>query len=155
MSIDETPDSQARSIVYDAMRQCHHTRSQYWMAQQTDSVSRNTLLRFQQAILDYHDELRRYRSDVKKKWKNGLENTGYDHLDDGLDALPYIINRQQTQTDEVSQGGMKRVRVQRKPVVLPGNDLLAISYNLDDIAEHIGFATETKTPVAGLDEAEV
>ena len=159
MSVDDMPDTKARSIVYDAMEVCHARRREYWMGRMTDSVSRHTLLRFQQSIIDYHDELRRYRSDVKDAWKSGLEGTRWHDTDingqTGLDILPDIVDRVEHTERRVTQGGMSQIKTDTKPVVLPGRDLRTISYNLDDVAEKIGFATETKTPVAGLDEAEV
>lgn len=136
---DGPTSTRADRRVQDALDELHYRRAEFRRALQLQQVSTEIHLRFQQAVLDVHDELRPYREEVDDQW---AEATPYEG---GLEVLPGLVDRVETVTDVTVSGGVPTREERTEPVQIPERALLEISYDLDDIASALGFGSDTDT----------
>lgn len=129
-------------LVYEAMINVHSLRSEYWHQIHQGRISHRLHSDLQSATMDYYDELKRYRGRVKKKWREAQ-----------LDRLPEIVARKRTITKTEKQGGIMTQTTESYPSRIAVNQIVQITYDLDDIATDLGFAIENNPPVADPDEA--
>lgn len=128
--------SRAERRVQDALDGLHQQRAEFRRALRLNQISRRMHLRFEQAVLDVYEELLPYRDEVEEEWVDAMD------LDSGLDALPELAARTRSASDVVVQNGVPQRTVSTEPVMIPPQTLLTASYELDGVADELGFGTE-------------
>lgn len=140
MSDAESPSmTRADRRVQDALDELHHCRAEFRRSLQLGSITESMHLRFQQAALDVHDELRPYRDDVEDEWQEATPYEG------GLAVLPGLAGRTTTEQSVTMQNGVPQTDASTRPVPIQPRVLLEISHDLDDIAAELGFGSEIDT----------
>jgi len=156
---DDGPSNSGATLqkIEQAILRVGRARQQYIEQCQAGTISPRLQREFHSAVINYYIELRPFRDnkaisddwDDVKLWtdNNGEPVTGFDTL------LDWVDMKRPSQTKVPGRANNRTETLE--PDTLPAEKLLHISMELDDIAHELGFAPDSKTPIADPTEAMV
>lgn len=160
MSYDKNKDGPEASAtlkkIEQAILRVGAIRQRYLdQCQTSGGISPRLRKEFHSAVLNYYIELRPFRNhqNVKDDWQNAEILTDQDG--DSVEGLSHLLNwvNRTRASQSTTPGRGNATQGSREPELLPPQQLLKLSMLLDDIAHELGFAPESKTPVADATEA--
>lgn len=127
-------DHPTAKLVYNAMADMHESRSTFRHYQMFGDVPDSVHREFEARLVSFYDELKCYKHAAGEKW---------DEMN--IDAIASISANLQSVSSSSSDSGalaspLETGRVERVPI--DENALIALSYNLDECANEIGFAAD-------------
>lgn len=137
MKQESESDGNKRAVnrrVQQIITEMHRVRQQFQEEREVGDVSDSLHLRFQTALVSCHDALRPFRNRAKSKWEDATEWDEY-----GLEVLPFAVKARPVETSSSAGMGRFKRQVEHQPRLLDEGHLLQISYDIDEIAEGIGF----------------
>lgn len=133
----DTTDRGFQRIVREAREQMQVARSDYFSAKLSGTVGWKTKHQLARAVRQYYDALWEYRernNKIKEAWE-----------DSAVDEIPHLSNETTTVEVEAPGDSPSSNAVQRNALVAADPDLLiALSKQLDELANQMGFAAATK-----------
>lgn len=131
-------------IILDAQKEMQETRRYYWQARAVGAPTENVVEHMQAALMSYYDALRRYR--MKPNVKGDWEEHGFDRIEQVALSDKVVLQK--------PPGRGKTAQKRRTPQKIDAQNIIEMSYRLDDLSTELGFAAETKnnTPVYGFEE---
>jgi len=131
--------SRMAQLVSRARVQMQQARTQYWSEGGEGRVRQSTLRDLRSSLLQYYDVLREFRGQecIEEKWESKE-----------FDQLPEMIFSEVSVNKETAGHGSGS-ETDTVPYIqtLSARELVELSYELDDVANKLGFCAETDEKV--------
>jgi ATP-dependent protease HslVU (ClpYQ) ATPase subunit len=129
---DEGDKSRLGRLVSQARVQIQQARSQYWEQGSSGRVSESVMRDLRSSLLQYYDVLREHRGEkaIEEQW----ESKEFDNLPD------MIFSEVSVRAQSAGHGSASRSKTVPYIQTLSAQDLVEISYDLDDVANELGFS---------------
>jgi len=124
-------ESRTAKRIQDALDGMHSRRKEFQDRRAMGDVEERDKLVFAASLLWVFDELRPFRGDVRGRWGDP------DHVEFPLDELPEKVGM--VQRERVVSRGYRDTIETQMVVPTPAATILAVSYELDDLAHELGF----------------